>query len=279
MTSRRAKWVLLSASFALLAAIGGIAISQANPMLAKCAAERRGPLSFAAEFDHPLNLPDATFLNHYRMWGNLRTLAGNKEAEVYIDPAMAAQYGATNPFSFGDGLLRIRADKAPAALKSALGGDYSSGMITTEASFAQRYGVFEIRAKAPTGKGLWPAFWLVGKTSDAHYEIDAMEILGHEPGTLYQSTHGPDKSYEFHEKAQLQDPGKFHVYSVEWRPDVICFRVDGAATNATANKFDTPMYMIANLAVGGSWPGYPDRDTVFPAEFLIDYVRVYQLAH
>lgn len=271
---------------ALLAPLAGIGALGAHlrraqvedAMLARCAVPaRRGPISFDAGFDRPDLPPDARFLTFYKRWGNLRTLANNKEAELYIDPEMARRYGATVPFAWADGKLVIRADKAPPSIRQAFGLDYTSGMITTEQSFAQRYGVFEMRAKLPEGRGLWPAFWLVGLTDHGHYEIDGMEVLGHEPATIYNSSVGPDRSYGFHRPAALpRSADGYHLFRIDWRPDVICFSTDGRLTHAAANRFHVPMYMIANLAVGGSWGGYPDAATRFPADMPIDYIRAYR---
>lgn len=273
----------LAGAASLVVAAGALAahlrqVQADRALMARCATPPRlGPISFAAEFDQPGPLPGPQFLTLYKRWGNLRTLANNKEAELYIDNDLARQNGATPPFAWADGALRIRADTAPPSLRQGPGIRYTSGMITTEGSFAQRYGVFEMRARLPEGRGLWPAFWLVGLTDHGHYEIDGMEVLGHEPSRIYNSTVGPDRSYVFHRDATIPPSADgFHRFRIDWRPDVICFSTDGHLTNAAPNRFDVPMYVLANLAVGGSWGGYPDAATRLPAEMAIDYIRVYR---
>ena len=240
---------------------------------------RRGPLTFSEEFDSALQLPGPKFLTWYKRWGNLRTLVGNKEQQVYLDPEQASELEATAPLTFGNGVLRITADHAPAKAKRDHNADYTSGLITTEESFVQQYGVFEMRAKLPRGRGLWPAFWMVAETHDANYEIDIMEVLGHEPARVYHSLHGPDQTYLVQKESRGVDTAEgFHTYAVEWSPEAICFYVDGIFTEQAPNRFSIPMYMIANLAVGGSWPGAPDAQTGFPATMEVDYIRAYQLA-
>jgi beta-glucanase (GH16 family) len=121
-------------------------------------------------------------------------------------------------------------------------------------------------------------------------EIDIMEIVGNEPGTLYGTVHGPGYSAENGPGGQTSLPAgqkwsdAFHVYSVEWSPGQVLWKVDGrqylriTPANIPAGKkwvFDHNFYLLLNLAVGGVWPGPPNSSTPFPAKMLVDYVRVY----
>src|SRR5262249_37448628 len=116
--------------------------------------------------------------------------------------------------------------------------DITSGRITTKQKFEQAYGRFEARIKIPAGHGMWPAFWMMGNDFDAvgwpnNGEIDIMEIIGSEPGTLHGTVHGPGYSdaagptgtTTLPAGAQFADA--FHVFSVEWSPDTIIWKLDG----------------------------------------------------
>ncbi|MEF2073930.1 glycoside hydrolase family 16 protein [Consotaella aegiceratis] len=235
-------------------------------------------LTFSAEFDRPSDI-DEKFIHHYRRWGDLRTLAGNLEQELYVDRAYLDELGAHDveaPFSVDDGILSITARPTPEALSGKIDLPYLSGMVTTEESFAQTNGYFEIRCRMPAGQGLWPAFWLVGLTHDEALEIDVVEVLADKPRTIYNSIHTSDRGVEWGIEVLAADSSKdFHTYGVDWRPDRIDFYVDRIMVGSAPVHLPGPMYMIANLAVGGEWPGNPTKETAFPASFEIDYIRAY----
>jgi len=172
--------------------------------------------------------------------------------------------------------------------------DFTSARVTTERRFSQKYGRFEARIQLPRGSGVWPAFWLLGEDFrsagwPACGEIDIMENVGKEPGTILGSLHGPGYSGENPLTTAYALPrGRFsdgfHVFAIEWEPNVIRFYVDGelfatkTAADIPAGKrwvFDHPFFILLNLAVGGNLPGKPDNSTVFPQSMLVDYVRVY----
>jgi beta-glucanase (GH16 family) len=177
------------------------------------------------------------------------------------------------------------------------GNAYTSARIRTQGKLEQLYGKFEARIKLPTGRGIWPAFWLLGANLGqvgwpACGELDIMEARGDEPSTNHGSAHGPgysggnplSKAYDLPNNANFADG--FHVFTVEWQPGVVRWFVDGeqyhSITEAqmSAGKqwvFDSPMFIIFDLAVGGAFSGDPDSTTVFPQEMVIDYVRVYEL--
>ncbi len=175
---------------------------------------------------------------------------------------------------------------------------YTSGMITsgrnkwdtTPAKFAFTYGYIEVRAKVPSGQGLWPALWLLpfndedpGKWPP---EIDIMEVLGDDPTTVHMHYHYLNASGSHTDSGEnyqgVNFANDYHTYAVSWEPGAIKWFIDGVErrTAFTDSAFipNEPMYFIANLAVGGDWPGAPDSSTVFPSNFLIDYVRIWQKA-
>lgn len=168
--------------------------------------------------------------------------------------------------------------------------NYTSGMVATvkynyetytHVPFATTYGFFEARMKLPAGQGLWPAFWLLEEDQTGPPEIDIMEFLGHDTTTIHMNYHYPENG---HQQAQTSFMGPdfssgWHTYAVNWEPGKITWYIDGVARKTfTGNQVtDKPMYIIMNLAVGGSWPGDPDTSTPFPATMEVDYVRVYKL--
>jgi beta-glucanase (GH16 family) len=213
-----------------------------------------------------------------------RTLPNNGELQVYADRLFAGTAKASlnlNPFRIVDGVLEIVAEPLKQDLRPlAWDRTYSSGLITTKSSFSQQYGVFEIRTKIPPGKGLWPAFWLLPANNAWPPEVDILEILGDNPKKLYVSWHSNTGGTHTSETKPIDVPdtsAQFHTYSVEWTKDAISWFFDDiqVASKATPADFHQPMYMLANLAVGGGWPGSPDASTRFPAIYSIDWIRVF----
>jgi len=209
-----------------------------------------------------------------------RTLSANKEVQLYVDRDMADAAGpiGLDPFVTRDVVLHITADRAPAQLKPRLGGyGYTSGLITTQPSFKQTYGYFEMRAALPRGKGLWPAFWLLPVDLSWPPEIDIMESVG-DPSRAYVTAHSKTGKAQGIE-AKLSGDG-FHTFAVAWDPKQLVWYVDGAEVGRqpTPSDLNKPMYMLANLAMGGDWAGTPDATTAFPATYAIDYIRAYRFA-
>ncbi len=166
--------------------------------------------------------------------------------------------------------------------------DYLSGIITSNESFNMTHGYVEARVKLPPGRGLWPAFWLLTK----HYvedvpEIDVMEFLGQNTDTVYHTYHyfEPQNNWAkistpTYETSHPDWTQYFHTFGMAWSPREIVWYVDGVETRRITDSeykiSKQSMYILANLAVGGSWPGEPDSTTPFPAEYEIDYIRAYK---
>ncbi len=211
-------------------------------------------------------------------WGEGdRTSPGNAERQFYSDASVG-----TNPFRIEDGSLVIAAQPSPDPAAT-LGLPYTSGIITTEGTFAQQYGWFEMRARLPRGRGLWPAFWLLPQDHSWPPEIDIVEVLGHEPkrffGSIHSTVSGERRSAV--RDAEVDDLSDgFHTFALEWRPDRLRWHVDARPVIdlPTADDMHRPMYLLANLAVGGTWPGDPDASTPFPASMIIDHIRVWQFS-
>jgi beta-glucanase (GH16 family) len=193
-----------------------------------------------------------------------------------------------------DGLGHLR---IVARAEKYLSNQYTSGRIQTRDTFTHAYGRFEARMKMPVGRGLWPAFWLLGADEGATTtwpesgELDVVEYLGQEPLVVHGSAHGPGYSGANPITATYELPGPdgfddaFHVFAIEWDEARIAWLVDGQVYQVmtpddlpagTEWVFDHPFFLILNLAVGGNFPGPPDASTVFPQTLLVDYVRVYE---
>ena len=210
------------------------------------------------------------------------------------------QYYLPDEVYIQNGSLRIRSQVRKFGSMS-----YTSGRIDTKGKIAPVYGRFEIRAKLPGGKGLWPAYWLypqnrnwqmemlmletvaagnerlIPEERPWYSEIDIMEFLGHETGIVYGTHHyytfdGQKKTSSGTLRSQTDFTKDFHIYALEWEPDSIRWYIDGQLIHVCTDGIPhTPHYLIINTAVGGSWPGNPDSTTVFPQYHDIDYVRIY----
>ena len=175
---------------------------------------------------------------------------------------------------------------------------YTTGMVTSgrigwwgPPKFQYRYGYAEIRAKVPATPGFWPAFWsLVQAVDNDVYplpEIDTTEILTRDPTTTYMTYHGPPGSETQSTSYSTGPPSPdfsqaYHVFASEWRPGEIIWYVDGVEAKRWQNGLISglPMYLLLTMGVGKdwSWAGGPTGATVFPSEYEIDYVRVWQSA-
>lgn len=150
-----------------------------------------------------------------------------------------------------------------------------SGLITTQPSFSQTYGYFEMRAQLPEGKGLWPAFWMLPEDQSWPPEIDVVESIG-DPSHVYMTAHS-NVANTVAIEAHIA-PNAFHIFAVSWDPRHLIWYIDGieAGRVPTPGDLHKPMYLLANLAVGASWPGVPDTTSRLPARLMIDYIRAYR---
>jgi|HubBroStandDraft_2_1064218.scaffolds.fasta_scaffold213118_1 beta-glucanase (GH16 family) len=213
---------------------------------------------------------------------------GNNELESYTNRKENARIEKGN--------LVITAQKQTYTGADGVTRDYTSARLKTQNLFTQTYGRFEARIKIPEGQGMWPAFWMLGQDIPSAGwpkcgEIDIMENIGKEPGSVHGSLHGPSTASPTSDlTAILTLPAgqnyaaNFHLYAVDWEPDTVRFYVDSNlyATFRSSDwpaggkwVFDHPFFIILNVAVGGDWPGSPDASTKFPQSMLVDYVRVY----
>jgi len=171
--------------------------------------------------------------------------------------------------------------------------NYTSCWLDTQGKFGQQYGKVEISAKIPRGKGMWPAHWLMPNDNSCwpvEGEIDIMEYIGVEPGQMgdiYGTLHWSNNKVcgsNIGNGGVMKSNGvdytsDYHVYSVEWTAAGINWFVDNKMYHTVSNSLFTPshpFFIILNTAVGGDWPGYPDKTTQFPQYHYIEYVKFWK---
>ncbi|MCQ2109640.1 MAG: glycoside hydrolase family 16 protein [Fibrobacter sp.] len=217
---------------------------------------------------------------------------GNNELQYYTN--------RTDNAYVADGVLHIAAKK-----ESYEGANYTSARLITKGKFDFTYGTVEARIALPVGKGIWPAFWMLGANIDNAIwplcgEIDIIEAVNDESvvyGTHHWSHEGQHAEYgnntkDYYGTSYDLDITKFHNYKMTWDKNAITMYVDDflyqkiditlekdAAGNNIASDMGTfhkPFFFILNVAVGGNWPGFEIDDSQFPNEMLVDYIRVYK---
>ena len=233
-------------------------------------------LIWSDEFDQP-GAPDPV------KWDYERGRVRNREAQFYtVDRHESARVEG--------GQLIITARREPWQ-----GAGYTSASVITRGKFSFCYGKLEIRAKIPTGRGTWPALWLLGDAKGnvgwpRCGEIDLMENVGFDPDRLHFTVH--TGAFNHVKKTAVgrpvtvpRLPEDFHVYGLAWTKERIEFFLDGRKVHEFANAgqgpdhwpFDAPCYLLMNLAIGGDWGGQKGIDeAIFPLEYRIDYGRVWQ---
>jgi beta-glucanase (GH16 family) len=229
---------------------------------------------FADEFAG--NQLDTNRWNTVYPWGG--THEDNAELECYTPDGV----------SVSGGFLHLRASKKTVQCyeyysRTNKTYQYESGMLASFGKYAFQYGYVEMRARLPQGQGLWPAFWLLKEVQPAVVEwppeIDVFEVLGLEPTKVYMTNwYGTERSPVSQQFSYVgpDTSSAFHTYGIDWQPGRITWYIDGVErAEVTEHVPATAMYLIVNLAVGGNWPGAPDSSTEFPAEVLVDYIRVY----
>ena len=207
---------------------------------------------------------------------------GNNEKQYYT--------GRSENAYVHDGILHIRANK-----ESYEGSGYTSARMITKGKFTFTYGTVEARIALPVGKGIWPAFWMLGENIDrvswpACGEIDIIEAVNSENivyGTNHWSYNGDHAQYgnntgDYYGTSKKMDITEFHTYKFTWDKELITMYVDDFKYHEISIKdnaggtdaFHKPFFFILNVAVGGNWPKFDIDDSQFPNEMLVDYIRV-----
>jgi beta-glucanase (GH16 family) len=290
------KWLpvlLATILLVITAALAGVCSAQSSAPLSKSQAATSEATMEAHDWklvwSDEFNGPDGSSVDRSKWvvetggkgWGNQELeYYTDRPANLFLKNGNLVIHGVAEKYTGPDGVTR----------------NYTSGRLKTLGKFSQTYGRFEARIKVPSGQGMWPAFWMLGDDIDkvgwpACGEIDIMENIGKEPSIVHGSIHGPGYTGDVGIEApnKLADGQRFaddfHVFAVEWDQKSIAFYVDKTMyvkrTRADLKPgwkwvFDKPFFVILNLAIGGDWPGSPDASTKFPADMLVDYVRVYQ---
>ncbi|MFC9861388.1 MULTISPECIES: glycoside hydrolase family 16 protein [unclassified Streptomyces] len=280
--SKRRRATLLALSLLCCSAV--VTALPAGASAAPHAAAAPSAVAFSDEFDGPAG----SAVNGGKWQIETGDNVNNHERQFYTA-------GNNNAALDGQGNLVITARKEnPANYQCWYGScQYTSARLNTSGRFTTAYGHVEARMKVPRGQGMWPAFWMLGDDIGNvgwpnSGEIDVMENVGFEPGTVHGTLHGPGYSGSGGIGAGYTLPGgaafadAFHTFAVDWAPDSITWSVDGTVYQRRtpadlAGKqwvFNKPFFLILNLAVGGYWPGDPDGNTTFPQQLVVDYVRV-----
>lgn len=208
---------------------------------------------------------------------------GNNELQYYTHKRL-------HNARVANGSLIIMARKEPFS-----GRAYTSARLLTRGKSSWTYGRIEVRAKLPSGKGTWPAIWMLPEQNSyggwpSSGEIDIMEHVGHEPLRIYGTVHTEAFNHMIGtqkvDTIYVEDAEhRYHTYAIEWTPREIRWYVDDQRYNRFQHPgegyegwpFDQPFHLILNLAVGGNWGGAEGvREDIWPQKFFIDYVRVYQ---
>ena len=213
------------------------------------------------------------------VWSDIRP--GSRMSPVadigFGDSAFVDSASGINPFSLHNGALDITA--VPASSDIVGPGQWASGLISTQYSFAQEYGYFEIRAMLPADVGVWPAFWMLPASQAWPPELDVFEAYGGpwDIGTVHTATnfYGGSPGADNYEQVWSNQPSMttgFHTYGVMWDPQHITFYFDGNVTGQlpTPPDMHQPMYLLADLAMQAL-----SGVTSDPKHFYIDYIRAY----
>ena len=213
------------------------------------------------------------------VWSDIRP--GSRMSPVadigFGNSAFVDSASGINPFSLQNGALDITA--VPASSDIVGPGHWASGLISTQYSFPQEYGYFEMRAMLPADVGVWPAFWMLPASGAWPPELDVVEAYGgpwdigtvHTASTVYGGSPGAD-NYEQVWSNQPSMTSGFHTYGVMWDPQHITFYFDGNVTGQlpTPPDMHQPMYLLADLAMQAL-----SGVTSDPKHFYIDYIRAY----
>ncbi|HEX4115440.1 MAG TPA: family 16 glycosylhydrolase [Solirubrobacteraceae bacterium] len=214
---------------------------------------------------------------------------GNEELESYTSRPANAELD-------GQGHLAITARVEKYTGKDGITRNYTSARLQTLNTFQFQYGLVEASIQVPAGQGLVAQFWALGSEAyegteawPACGEIDTAEVLGSEPNIVNGTLHAPwpwaPTGIQGQAESATPLSAGFHNYSVEWEPERISFMLDGTVYKTitpadlpagAAWPFKHPYFLLMDLAVGGEWPGAPTASTHFPAQMLVDWVRVWQ---
>lgn len=208
---------------------------------------------------------------------------GNNELQYYTN--------SINNAKVENGSLIITAIKEPIS-----GMNYSSARLVSKNKGDFLYGRIEVRAKLPSGKGTWPAIWML--PTDWSYgswpksgEIDIMEHVGYDLNNVHVSVHTESYNHGIGTQKSASmivsnATTAFHKYRIDWTPYAVRGYIDDQLMFTFVNEgkgyatwpFDKRFHLLLNLAVGGNWGGAQGiDDTIWPKAMEVDYVRIYKM--
>ncbi|HTL84216.1 MAG TPA: glycoside hydrolase family 16 protein, partial [Acidimicrobiia bacterium] len=238
-------------------------------------ASKQWQLRLDDQFDGT-RLDPAHWVSCYWWAGSTCTNEANHELEAYTPSNVVVSNGE----------LHLVARHEPASWNGKPF-SYTSGMISGSTEHKTmvpfQYGYVEARARVPAGSGLWSALWMLPTSHEDAPEIDIFEVVGETPSLDYQAVHVPVPNNPTHAVRHTSRAHalstQWHVFGLLWQPDKLTWYVDGVATWSITDPDNIPhepMYVVANLAVGGDFPTHVTPQTRFPSALEIDYVRVWQ---
>lgn len=229
---------------------------------------------YRLSFDEPFDRLDVSAWGPGTKWIAHTPWNGDFGDARFIDP------GPEGPFGTRDGMLAITMTRH--------GGTWQSGLLSSADSqsrgFTQSGGYFEVRARLPGGKGVWPAIWLGSnaRPGESNPEIDILEYYGHDPSAYMATVHVWREGRSAYGKGtrvpvpeHALETG-FHTYGVSIDARDVIFYLDRreVAREPSRPEYLHPMYLMVDLGAGGGWPidGMPD-----PSVMQVDYARAYRL--
>lgn len=250
-----------------------------------------------SKWDYEVGMIRGTELQYYTRKRILNAHVSNGQLtiralkEKFANPDLQKYRFETFPTKYA----KTAEDSIPAWVKNRFDStfNYTSASLVTLHKASWLYGRIEVRAKLPRGKGIWPIIWMMGSSIDSvpwPYcgEVDFMEHVGRIPNVIQANVHYAlerQKKVSSEKKIEVADPtNKYYVYTLEWSGAGMKFFIDDRMfhsfsfdtfSSSQQNPFAKPMYLLLSLAVGGSFGGPVDNE-IFPQEFNIDYVRIYQ---
>jgi len=275
--ARRARRFRLTvAAFLLLAALVAVAVFAVRSPSDDPSGVVRGPLILREEFSGSTLDTDRWSPCYWWATDGCTNLSNN-ELEWYVPEQVKVS----------DGILRLEARREQVVGIDGRTFDYVSGLISNlsprRTHFSFTFGYVEARVRIPEGQGLWPALWMLPTTRQSLPEVDIFEFVGERPDVVEMHTHWLEDGRERQRGAEYRGPNfadGWHTFGLEWKPDSLTWIVDGEVRWQVTNVVEIPqepMYLVANLAVGGDFTQRPSPETKFPAALEIDYVKVWAL--
>ncbi len=242
---------------------------------------------------------------------------GNDEWQLYTNNPANVQIVYQDPEDAGNGYLSIAAQLDTGLCPSPTpppGCGKRDGSITSariislpsqsKAGFSFRFGRLQARIRFPTGRGSWPAFWMLGEKFPITGwpkagELDIVEMFNSGGVSNMEASftlHWCDESLAgglcapfptgYRTITSKRNIGTslvndFQIYEAEWNASGVTWRVNGTTYYSTAIQPDTmeefldDFFMILNVAIGGNPVPNPDG-TAWPRTMLVDWIRLYQ---